>query len=292
MVWSEIAQKEYDIPNYYQLSTWIPSPELVIVTTIIAIILTYLRYYVQAQAYSWAKVNGIQERNKFSESFWKTMFYTISWLWGLYEVWKCDWFPVTANCWKLYPNIPPMEPTLIAFYLFQFGFYWHTLYSHFTIEVERSDYWPLLFHHVVTILLIYVSYNLGFYRIGLLVLVIHDTNDVFLEIGKSYVYRKNDFMIKLTFATMMISWVITRLTIFPFMIIKSTMYETLEFIPWDIAVRLLYYEFNIALSFLLCLHIYWFGLMIRILIRLVTTKEIKDIREKEGEDSPFLKKKN
>jgi len=233
-----------------------------------------------------------REKKKFSESTWKSLFYIISWLWGLYEVWNCDWFPETANCWKFYPNIPAMEPSLAAFYLFQFGFYWHSLYTHLTIEVKRSDFWPLLFHHIVTILLIYVSYNLGFYRIGLLVLVVHDTNDVFLEIGKIYVYRKNDLMAKATFAIMLISWINTRLSIFPFMIIKSTMYETIEFIPWDIAPRLLYYEFNIGLSFLLCLHIYWFGLMIRMLIRMITEKEIKDIREKEGDDSPFPKKKN
>jgi len=89
-------------------------------------------------------------------------------------------------------------------------------------------------------------------------------------------------MAKATFAIMLISWIITRLSIFPFIIIKSTMYETIEFIPWDIAPRLLYYEFNIGLSFLLCLHIYWFGLMIRMLVRMITEKEIKDIREKRG----------
>jgi len=64
MAWSEIAKREYDIPNFYQLSTWIPPFDLIIVTTIIATALTYLRYFVQAQAYSWAQRNGLQEKKK------------------------------------------------------------------------------------------------------------------------------------------------------------------------------------------------------------------------------------
>jgi len=283
MIWSETAKREFAIQNFYELSSWKPSLELILCTFLVATVLTYLRHFVQATMISYAERNKIKESKKFSESSWKALFYTISWIWGLYEVWKCDWFPQTFNCWKNFPDIAPMETTLQLFYLFQFGFYWHTLYSHLTVEVERSDYWPLLFHHIVAILLIYVSYKIGFYRIGLLVLVAHDTNDVFLEIGKIFIYTKRDTLTKITFIVMLASWIITRLGIFPFMIIKSTMYESLDYIPWDIAQHLLYYEFNGGLCFLLVLHIYWFGLMLRIVHRNATGKEkgIQDIREKD-----------
>jgi hypothetical protein len=76
-----------------------------------------------------------------------------------------------------------------------------------------------------------------------LVLVAHDTNDVFLEVGKSFVYRfsfvhefnfsirEMDIMTNITFVMILISWIVTRLGIFPFMIIRSTMFESLEYIP-------------------------------------------------------------
>jgi len=280
-VWSDIHQKEYEILDLYSLATWFPPIDLVIVTTIIAIALTYMRILVQNRVFEYAEKEKIKEKRKFSESTWKAIFYFISWCWGMYEVLNCDWFPETSNCWNSFPEIPPMETSLKMYYIFQFGFYWHSLYAHLTMEITRSDFWPLLFHHVVTILLIYVSYQLGFYRIGLLVVVAHDTNDVIFEIGKIFVYREMKIMMNACFILIMISWVITRLGIFPFIIIRSTLFESIEYVPWDLAPHMFYYEFNFGLIFLLCLHIYWFWLMIQILIRSLKGTPVTDVRETE-----------
>jgi len=282
MVWSELAQREIDIPDFHQLSNWIPPFVLISSTTVIATLLTLLRKYVQKLTLEYAEREKIPQTKKFSESAWKAAFYLIAWMWGVYEICTCTWFPDTMNCWRDWPNVPPMKTTLLMYYVFQLGFYWHSLFAHFTMEVERADYWPLLGHHIVTIILIYASYNLKFYRIGLLVLVSHDTNDVFLETGKLFVYRDNKTMINVTFFLIMLSWIITRLGIFPFMIIRSAIFESIQVIPADIASNFMYYELNVGLLFLLCLHIYWFGLMIRILIRTLKGQdEISDIREEE-----------
>jgi len=81
----------------------------------------------------------------------------------------------------------------------------------------------------------------------------------------------------------MVFWVISRLTIFPFWVLHSTLFETLEAIPYDIAP--FYFPFNVCLLFLLGLHIYWFGLMINMAHRVLTGKEkgVVDSREEESD---------
>jgi len=283
-VWSKTEQREYTLPDYNDPNYWIPQSDIVFFTIIVAISLTFLRKWVQDWVMKYAERHKIKEGRKFSESTWKCMFYLFVWIWELYELYNCDWFPETINCWKGFPNLTPVGGTLKALYIFQFGFYWHTLYAHFTMEVKREDYWILFCHHLVTLVLIYWSYAIKFERIGLLVLVTHDTNDVFLELGKTYVYRKNEFMTNLVFSIVITSWLITRLGIFPFKVIYSSLYESIKVVPYDIATSCFYWEFNVLLIFLLCLHIYWFWLMLKILWGIVSGKQkVKDIREDEDE---------
>jgi len=92
-------------------------------------------------------------------------------------------------------------------------------------------------------------------------------------------------MMKILFIGLITSWLLTRLWIFPTRIIYSTAFESIAYIPLDVAEHLLYREFNIALSILYCLHIYWFGLMMKMLFRLVTgtSSKIEDVREEEAQ---------
>jgi len=246
-----------------------------------AVLLTFLRIAVQKGALKWAEQLGIKQKKKYSESVWKFSFYLFIWLWELYEVYVSDFFPETRNCWRGYPNMPPLTPSFKYLYILQLGFYTHSVYAHFTMETKRGDYWVLFAHHLVTLFLLYWSYMIGFARVGLLVLVCHDTNDVFLELGKTFVYRDQKRMINISFVFVIISWIITRLGLFPFVVMKSSIFELLEVIPWDVAGYCWYLHFNIALSFLLCLHVYWFYLMLRMAHRMLTTGQDKvvDIRE-------------
>jgi len=62
-------------------------------------------------------------------------------------------------------------------------------------------------------------------------------------------------------------------------VINSAMTESVYIIHEDVFP--FYYGFNGSLLFLLCLHVYWFGLMLRMLYRVVSGKEkgIVDSRE-------------
>lgn len=46
----------------------------------------------------------------------------------------------------------------------------------------------MLIHHIVTIMLICMSYDLGVHRIGVVLLLLHNISDVFLDSAKCFHY--------------------------------------------------------------------------------------------------------
>ena len=70
-------------------------------------------------------------------------------------------------------------------------------------------------------------YILSFYlnrfaRVGSVVLAIHDASDVFLEVGKMAKYSGSEWLANTSFLLFVASWVLLRLTYFPFWILRST----------------------------------------------------------------------
>jgi ceramide synthetase len=118
------------------------------------------------------------------------------------------------------------------------------------------------------------------------VLCSHDINDLFLEIGKTFVYRERKTMVNIWFGVIIVSWVALRLVFFPFVVIRSTIFESIQHIPIDIFP--FYYSLNASLLFLVVLHVYWFGLMIRMLVRVLRGQEkgVVDSREEKVPGSP------
>jgi hypothetical protein len=120
-------------------------------------------------------------------------------------------------------------------------------------------------------------------RIGLLVLVAHDFSDIFLELGKTYLYKKDEIKKIVCFALLTISWMVTRLWVFPAHIIGSILYEAPVFVPVDF-FALLWVAFIAFLSVLFLMHVYWFYLILRILYKkLLLGKAVDDDRESDGE---------
>jgi len=278
MVWSNLTNKEYDYPDYSNFSNWIISWEDMLQAAAWGIFFTIARDYVQKYFKGVAQRINVKEEDKFAESSWKVVYYTVSWTSCVVLAYTMDVFPNTKNCWEHWPSIP-VSPALKVWYLFQLGFYCHSFYAHFVYEVKRSDFWPLLLHHAASIWLTYFAYAAGFHRIGVTVVGCHDINDITFELGKTFVYRHNNLAVNITFGCTMVSWVVTRLIILPFYVIWSIAIESLQFIPRDLFP--FYWGFNFCLCFLVFLHAYWFGLMLRMAYRIISGKEktVVDTRE-------------
>jgi len=61
-----------------------------------------------------------------------------------------------------------------------------------------------------------------FFRIGTIILALHDTSDVFLETAKLCKYTEKELGASLFFGLFAISWLLLRLIYFPFWIIKTS----------------------------------------------------------------------
>jgi len=257
----------------------------IIIVLIISVLMNIARKWIQNLLQNKLKdVVSIPEnkRQNFSESMWKCIYYTIAWVWSVETVISQDFFWDTRLCWQNWPNIP-MSVSFKWFYLVQMSFYLHSSVAHGTIEVKRTDFWEMLIHHVATFILVAFSYYHNVFRIGGLILTLHDFNDMFLEAAKmaNYVKGKENLSNSL-FAFMLFSWTITRMTLFPTKVLTSVYYEVFDYLPFS--ENWYYYVWSVFFFLLVViqlLDIFWFFLICRIAYNATNAdkKKVKDERE-------------
>lgn len=86
-------------------------------------------------------------------------------------------------------NITP-KTKLIRHWLWINWNYPYKIFSIFTFDVRRSDYYEMATHHIATISLLSMSFTINFVRIGTLILFIHDSADIFLSVLGLFAVRK------------------------------------------------------------------------------------------------------
>lgn len=142
-------------------------------------------------------------------------------------------------------------------------------------EAKRKDFIEMLAHHIITIFLISYSWACNFHRVGSLILVVHDCADILMEVSKSLKYAKFDRTCEVVFAVFSITWLVTRLVVYP-----QIVYVTLVYLPVYPA-RLLC---NALLFGLLGLHCYWTYLLFQLLKTVLVTKKIEGDTRSDSED--------
>eukprot|EP00027_Filamoeba_sp_ATCC50430_P016735 CAMPEP_0168570442 /NCGR_PEP_ID=MMETSP0413-20121227/16723_1 /TAXON_ID=136452 /ORGANISM="Filamoeba nolandi, Strain NC-AS-23-1" /LENGTH=293 /DNA_ID=CAMNT_0008603065 /DNA_START=26 /DNA_END=907 /DNA_ORIENTATION=- len=249
--------------------------------TLSAILFTLARIHIQKVFMKIAEALNIREAVKFTESGWKSLWYTVSFAWGCSIAFGNGWFPNVHLAWEDLKG-HEIATSHRVFQVVELGFYFHSLFAHFFLEVHRSDFWAMLFHHIVTIFLILTSYVSGFYRIGILVLVVHDINDVIFEAGKLLHYQEKKSIepfVTGLFGLFVVVWVVARLGVFPFVVIRSVFVHAPHSIQYHTPTGYWMKRMTIGLLFLELLHIYWFVLIVGVMHRTLTGKVLDDPRE-------------
>jgi len=232
--------------------------------------------------------------NKMAESIWYTLWHTVSFCWGMYVLWNewtatdVSWISLvlknreTKWLWaatdsesrqfsvESYPLMPPSD-YVIVYYLVQFGF-WLSSLLFICFETIRHDFRVLVTHHIATCLLIGLSYICCFWRIGCLVLVLHDVVDIFLYSTKALNY--SHLPKQLTdafFVVFALVYLMARLVIYPlFCVFPSLDIWTIR----EITGGVVQYHWHVpgacALTSCLCvlqvLHVFWFYLIMKIFL--------------------------
>lgn len=87
----------------------------------------------------------------------------------------------TDPLWVGYPHYPLAGPVKI-YYLTETAFYMHSvLVLH--AEEHRADHIQMMSHHVITIALMICSYFYNFTRVGCIILILMDWNDIWLPVS-------------------------------------------------------------------------------------------------------------
>lgn len=234
--------------------------------------------------------------NKFKESAWKFVYFLTAELLSLSVTYSEPWFRNTRYFWvgpgdQVWPD-QKLKLKLKVVYMYAAGFYTYSIFALMFWETRRSDFGVSMSHHVATAFLIMLSYIFRFARVGSIVIALHDACDVFLEIGKMSKYSGCEWLANICFLLFVTTWVLLRLTYFPFWILRSTSYEvvlTLDKEKHKFDGPIYYYVFNTLLFSLLVLHIYWWVLMYRMLAKQIESKgqipdDVRSDSEGEEED--------
>ncbi|XP_071495957.1 ceramide synthase 1-like [Diadema antillarum] len=264
---------------------------LAVVWTLVRTLLTVLIFKPVGRVLQLTKTN----QTKMPESAWRFFFYLTSWsfvAWALlynHSVIVRD-PPKSFIGWSADMEIPW---DIRLAYLIQGSYYLHGLATVLVLDVWRSDSMVLCMHHVLTLVLITLSYACRYHYIGLMVVLYHDFNDIFLEFSKCNVYFKDrggkkymihEYIANASFAVFTLSWILMRMYLFPMKVLYNVLPATAkvyyhDHLPFGI-------ECNSMMWLLMCLDIYWFVYIAIFLYKIFTKQleEMEDIREDNKDD--------
>ncbi|XP_061381989.1 ceramide synthase 5 [Danaus plexippus] len=236
----------------------------------------------ERQVERWLRKRKCQDKPstlvKFCENMWKCTFYICNFIFGLIVLWDKVWLWDIDQCYLGYPH-QGLTPDIWWYYMISAAFYWSLTISQFW-DVRRKDFWQMFVHHIATILLLSFSWVCNLHRIGTLVLLLHDCADIFVEAVKAAKYAGYQKLCDSLFVGLIVTWISTRVGIFPFYIIWSTSIRAPMLLPMFPA----YYIFNSLLCLLLILHIVWTCLILQIAYITIKAGQMEgDIRSSSSE---------
>eukprot|EP01025_Chloroclados_australasicus_P009854 TRINITY_DN1380_c1_g1_i1.p1 TRINITY_DN1380_c1_g1~~TRINITY_DN1380_c1_g1_i1.p1 ORF type:complete len:351 (-),score=27.59 TRINITY_DN1380_c1_g1_i1:276-1226(-) len=224
---------------------------------------------------------------KWNESCWKSTIFgfltvmEVIAVWG--EPWLTDHTLYFQGCKQL-PCLLPRTQEIINLYTVALGFYMYALPALVFWETRRKDFWASFLHHVVTLVLIIYSDQLNLTRAGTAILLVHDVDDVWLEIAKLCRYANKEVMMNIVFGIFTLFWFATRVFYLPMYIIRSTLFESAqEGKRYSITITPHWEILNGLLIVLWILHVYWSYFIVKVLIKALSGK-VDDVREDDDDD--------
>lgn len=184
------------------------------------------------------------------------------------------------------------------FYSLELGWYVQS-FIRMLIEGGRKDFLEMATHHIVTGMLICLSWSTGYIRIGIVVMLLHDAFDPFLHLAKCTHYLKCPVVPDVAFAICVITFAVSRLYLYPQAIWQAWSgvcvgNATCPGGVWDKTPI----EFLLmALLFaLLPIHCLWFVMLLKVLKKALLSSGVQgDVRsdsdDDEEDEHPNEKKK-
>mmetsp|Transcript_1619 Transcript_1619/g.2219 ORF Transcript_1619/g.2219 Transcript_1619/m.2219 type:complete len:407 (+) Transcript_1619:88-1308(+) len=250
----------------------------------------------------WEKKNEIRIL-KFGEYVFRLLYHFLISAYGIYYFSGKSWWNEeqggTKNVFLMFPN-DPILPGMSWYYLIQCAYNIDAMLSLLLLSFEfkwpflirwsptvRGDFREMFVHHLVTNALIIASSRYHLCRIGSMVFMVHDISDIPVDLSKLANFLKWKVATAICFLTMVIFWIVFRLSVLPFVIYRSVIYESHLVMENGIDPKLwLAYRalFIFLLGAIIFLHAAWFLMFIKMGYYLVFKGETHDFSEhKKGE---------
>mmetsp|Transcript_46066 Transcript_46066/g.128022 ORF Transcript_46066/g.128022 Transcript_46066/m.128022 type:complete len:328 (-) Transcript_46066:92-1075(-) len=202
------------------------------------------------------------------DAVFKCCFYVAmtTWCWFLlrdqpWTPWVLGGSGQTRFCWTDGHPYQRVPADVKRFYMVAFGFHLSEAAMLF-LETRAPDFWEMLLHHLVTCCMIFFSYMLNYVRVGSLILFLHGATDVFIYASKVFVDTPFLRCTGFFYFGLVLAYAWLRIYVFPAYVMKSSWVESVtearggNLYGWGFL--------NFGLIALLTLHMYWFGLIIKI----------------------------
>jgi sphingoid base N-palmitoyltransferase len=158
------------------------------------------------------------------------------------------------------------------------AFYLSLTISQF-FDNKHKDFWQTFIHHIATLMLVYISWVCNFHRIGSLILLVHDSAEAVMEAAKAAKYAKLQRTCDILLGVFFITWIVSRLMMFPRLIFECIFRNQQPFFPMMIVI----YSMLVLLQ---VLHIYWTYLITQIVVQsLKKGRADRDVRSDSSEVS-------
>lgn len=232
------------------------------------------------------------KRNRFLEQMYSLLYYGTTGPVGLYIMrYRCPelWYFNTTAFYEGFPH-REIDMWLKGFYLLQASFWaQQAIVLLLMLEKPRKDFKELVFHHIITMSLIFLSYRFHFTKIGLDVYVTMDLSDFFLALSKILNYLESPAVV-FFFFFFVVAWVYLRHYL-NCIILYSIATEFRTVGPFELNWETQQYKCWISqgitftlLSLLQLVNLYWLALVLRIGWRYLKENVKEDMRS-EVEDA-------
>ena len=209
------------------------------------------------------------------------------------------WYYNTTEFYVTYPHFT--HSFLFKLYYLGQAAYWvqQTIVLSLQLEKPRKDFQELVFHHIVTIALIWCLYRFHFTWMGIAIYITMDISDFFLSISKTLNYLDSPMTIP-ALSVFVVSWIYFR----HYLNLKILYSVLTEFrtvgeweLNWDTQQDKCYISqptVFFLIGALQLVNAYWLFLIFRIIYRYVTGGIAKDERsdDEEEEEEEEQEKKN
>lgn len=167
------------------------------------------------------------------------------------------------------------EKRLYDYFMITWGFHFRNLALMF-FEERGSDYKEMLIHHIATFALYFNAVLGNILMLGSIVAYLHDIPEIFVSFGRIFSStKKGQLPGSIMCVALIITWGVARCYVLPLIV-----YQVFTGMHWEAQHAMFqpfYFYVGLYLGVLVCLHYFWWFLILRILYRYVVKGKSDDL---------------